>query len=159
MSGMKISTLCILAGLVSGAVAQSNVKHLKMDKSLTEAANTCLECHAENTPQMVNDWKCSRHSHVGVTCIDCHSRAADQPDAAQNCPGVKGTDVYVSPLVSPKTCARCHEQEVREFEQSGHLRARVQIDSKDGMQKLMYHHEGQDHPKFSGGHDQTGCMQ
>lgn len=157
----KISTLmmCLLAGWVAGTRAQSNLKLMKVDKALTAEAKTCLECHAEKTPLIVNDWKESRHSHVGVTCIDCHSREADAPDAAQNCPGVKGTDIYLSPLVSPKTCARCHEQEVREFEESGHLRARKQIESKGGMQKLMSFHEGQNHPEFQGGPDETGCMQ
>ncbi len=156
---MKLFMGCVLAGLVSSALAQSNVKQLKMNKALTDEAKSCLECHAEKTPQLVHDWKDSRHSHLGVSCIDCHSRQADDPTAAQNCPGVKGTDIFVSPLVSPKTCARCHSQEVQEFEASGHLRARVQIDSKDGMQKLIYHHEGQDNPEFSGSPDETGCMQ
>ena len=159
MSGINRLIPCLLAGLVSGGFAQSNVKQLKMNKSLSDDAKSCIECHAEETPQIVHDWKDSRHSHLGVSCIDCHSRAADQPDAAQNCPGVKGTDIYVSPLVSPKTCARCHGQEVREFEASGHLRARVQIESSEGMQMLMYHHEGQNHPEFKGGPDESGCMQ
>ena len=159
MTGTNRSIMCLLAVLGIASLTQANVKQLKVDKFLTDAAKTCLECHAEETPLIVHDWKESRHSHVGVTCIDCHSQPADHPAAAQNCPGVKGTDVYVTPLVSPKTCARCHEQEVREFEESGHLRARLQVDSKEVMQQLMYHHEGQDHPEFSGGPDETGCMQ
>lgn len=161
MSGMKISiiTICILAGLVSATFAQSDVKQLKVDKALTDEAKTCLECHAEETPLIVHDWKDSRHSHVGVTCIDCHSFEADAPTAAQNCPGVKGTNIYVSPLVSPKTCARCHEQEAREFSESGHLRARLQIGPKEDLQKLMYLHEGQNHPDLQGSPDETSCMQ
>ena len=154
-----IRTASILTLLLLGTSVLANVKQLKIDKSLTPEAKTCLECHAEKSPLIVHDWKNSRHSHVGVTCIDCHSRPADQPDAAQNCPGVEGTKIFVSPLVSPKVCARCHSKEAHDFKQSGHLRARLQVDSKEGMQKLMYYHEGQNHPTLKGASDETGCMQ
>jgi ribosomal protein S20 len=137
----------------------SSVKTLKVDRGLTDAGKSCVECHAKTTPGHVNDWKESRHGHVGVSCIDCHSVKKDNPMAAQNCPGVKGTDVYVSVLVSPKTCGRCHPNEVEEFQHSGHARAALQIRAKAGMQALMHHFEGRDHPEFKNSPEATGCMQ
>ncbi|PIE73102.1 MAG: hypothetical protein CSA19_02065, partial [Deltaproteobacteria bacterium] len=35
--------------------------------------------------------------------------------AAQNCAGVQGTELFVTMLVSPKTCGRCHSQEVEQW--------------------------------------------
>lgn len=143
--------LIVLAVVASGAFAASvgdvsAVKTLKVERGLTEAGKSCVECHAKLTPGHVNDWKESRHGHVGVSCIDCHSVAKDNPMAAQNCDGVKGTDIYVSVLVSPKTCSRCHPNEVAEFQKSGHARGALQVRSKAGMQALMHKFEGRNHP-------------
>ena len=35
-------------------------------------AQACIDCHAKKTPNIVSDWKLSRHSQVGVTCVACH---------------------------------------------------------------------------------------
>lgn len=137
----------------------SPTKTLKVDRALSEAGKSCVECHAKMTPGHVNDWKESRHGHVGISCIDCHSVKKDNPMAGQNCEGVKGTDIYVSALVSPKTCERCHPNEVKEFQQSGHARGALQVRAKDGMQKLMQHFEGRDHPDLKHAPEATGCMQ
>jgi hypothetical protein len=137
----------------------TNVKTLKVDRDMTKLATSCVECHAKTIPGHVNDWKESRHGHVGVSCLDCHVVKKDNPMAGQNCDGIKGTDVYVSILVSPKTCERCHPNEVKEFHNSGHARAALQIKAKDSMQKMMYHYEGRDHPQFKNAPAATGCMQ
>ncbi|QKF82677.1 multiheme c-type cytochrome [Halarcobacter ebronensis] len=137
----------------------SSVKTLKIDRDMTKMGKSCVECHAKETPGMVNDWKESRHGHVGISCIDCHQVKKDSPMATQACPGVKGTDVYISLLVTPKTCERCHPSEVKEFQESGHGRAGLQVHAKDGMQKLMNHFEGADNPHTKGSAEATGCMQ
>lgn len=160
---LKKSVLTLLAtsGLLLAANVGnlSSVKTLKVDRGLSKDGKSCIECHAKLTPGHVNDWKESRHGHVGVSCIDCHAVKKDNPMAGQNCDGVKGTNTYVSVLVSPKTCARCHPNEVTEFEHSGHARAALQVRSKKGMQALMHKFEGRNHPKLSGAPEATGCMQ
>jgi len=120
---------------------------------------SCVECHAKKTPGIVNDWKESRHGHVGVSCAACHVVPKDNPMAAQNCKGVQGTNTYVSVLVSPKTCERCHPEEVTEFEHSGHARAALQIASKPAMQALIHKYEGRNNPHLSGVPETTGCAQ
>ncbi len=35
-------------------------------------AQTCIDCHSKKTPNIVSDWKLSRHSQLGVTCVACH---------------------------------------------------------------------------------------
>ena len=81
------------------------------------------------TPGIVNDWRNSRHAHVGVSCTDCHSVEADSPMALIK-EHPKDSKNHVSVLVSSKTCAKCHEKEVEEFNQSGHARGAVQMFAK-----------------------------
>lgn len=161
LAGILSLIVPVQAQEVANAGALSSLKTLKVDRGLTAEGKKCISCHADKNPGIINDWKDSRHAHVGVSCIDCHQVDKDQPHAAQNCDGVKGTEIHVSVLVSPKTCGRCHPVEVEQFSKSGHFRARHQIENrnKDGMAKLMYHHEGQNHPEFSKSPDTTGCMQ
>jgi len=157
---LLITFLASVAFLYAANVGDmSTVKTLKVDRALSDNGKGCVECHAKETPGHVADWKQSQHAHAGVSCIDCHSLKKDNPMAAQNCPGVKGTDTYVSGLVSPKTCERCHPNEVKEFHQSGHARAALQVRAKPAMQSLMQHFEGRDHPTLKDAPEATGCMQ
>lgn len=132
------------------------VKNLKVSHKLDDLSKSCVECHAEKTPGIVADWKQSRHAHVGVSCMDCHSVSADSPMASVKV-HPKDSNNHVSMLVSPKTCAKCHENEVKEFEESGHARGAMQMYAKPGMVKLMYHYEGADHPEYKMSPDTTGC--
>lgn len=147
----------VMLGASVGGV--SDVKTLEIKRALSDEGAKCVSCHAKEMPGHVADWKSSRHAHAGVSCIDCHSVKADNPMAAQNCPGIKGTNIYVSSLVSPKTCERCHPTEVKEFLQSGHARSAIQVRAKASMQSLMQHFEGRDHPKLKNAPEATGCMQ
>ena len=163
---MRILLALVLAiGCVTFAYAgESNVKTLKVERGLTPQARKCIECHAQKQPGIVADWKMSRHAHVGVSCIDCHEVDKDSPMASQNCPGVKGTATYLSVLVTPKTCGRCHALEVKQFDKSGHYRARLQYTGPDGrnyksMTALIEQHEAQGIAKFKHAPEETGCMQ
>jgi len=140
-------------------LAASDVKQIKVNRALTAEGRGCIECHAKKTPGIVQDWRNSRHGHVGVSCIDCHSRPADSPLASQTCPGVKNTQTWISIVVTPKTCSKCHPAEVEQFSKSGHFRAATQIAGKQSMQDLMLKYEGQNHPQFKGGPQETGCIQ
>ncbi len=158
-------TATLTLGLATTAFAvESSIKTLKVERGLSPAGQRCIECHAEKQPGIVADWKESRHGHVGVSCIDCHGVDQGSPIASQSCPGVKGTDIYMSVMVTPNTCARCHSQEVKQFSASGHFRASLQYHDPEGrnyegMKKLMQAHEGQGIEKFKDAADMTGCMQ
>ena len=157
--------MVMIVGLASSAFAQdSNLKTLKVDFGVSAEGKKCIECHAQKQPGIVADWVSSRHAHVGVSCIDCHSVDKDSPMASQNCPGVKGTDTYVTVLVTPKTCGRCHATQVEQFDHSGHYRARLQYKGPDGrnfkgLTALIEKHEGQGMEQFKNAADMTGCMQ
>ena len=53
-----------------------------------------------------------------------------------------GTDVFVTVLVPPSTCGRCHSLELEQFNASGHFRAYHQIVPKDNLHALIRVHEG-----------------
>ncbi len=160
---MLKKVIALLACLFSFAFAESIsdanlVKNLKVDRNLTPLAKGCIECHAKETPGIVADWKNSRHAHVGVSCTDCHSHPADSPMAMKQA-HPKDSNNHVSALVSPKTCEKCHANEVKQFNESGHARGGIQVYAKKGMLDLMYHFEGRGHPDLQISPDSTGCMQ
>ncbi|WP_457755975.1 multiheme c-type cytochrome [Thermodesulfatator indicus] len=117
-------------------------KKLVIIRGYSKEAIQCIECHSKKTPGIVADWKMSRMAHAGVSCYDCHVVPKNSPMASQ-CAGIKGTNIYTSPLVSPKTCAKCHPSEVEQFEKSAHAKmASVPVVESKKMAKLMYHYEG-----------------
>lgn len=131
----------------------SAVRALNMSRGMSEEAAKCVSCHAKNSPGIVQDWKESRHAHAGVSCADCHQVPKDSPS------GFKHGGTQVSILVSPKTCGRCHSQEVEQFNASGHFRAYHQQVPKDSLHALTAVHEGRSHPEFGGAPNETGCIQ
>ncbi len=161
-------SLLFVVGFATSAYAgtvESAVKTLKVDHGISPAGQKCVQCHQEKTPGIIADWKMSRHAHAGVSCIDCHTLDKGNPMAAQNCPGVKGTDMYVSILVSPKTCARCHAKQVEQAGKGGHARGALQYQDpknpgyKTFFEGLVRTHEGQNHPECVESSNITGCMQ
>lgn len=136
----------------------SAVKTLEVNRHLSEEGKACIDCHRTVTPGQVADWKQSRHAHAGVSCIDCHAVPEDSPMAMRHA-NVTDTAVFVSPLVSPKTCGRCHVDAKKQFDASGHFRAYRQIIPKDNLHALVQVHEGRSLPALQNAPDETGCMQ
>ena len=139
----------------------SKTKELIIKRGYSKEALQCIECHSKKTPGIVENWKSSRMAHAGVSCYDCHTVKKSSPMASQ-CEGVKGTNIFTSPMVSPKTCARCHPKEVEQFSKSGHAKlASAPVEDKKKFQVLMYSLEA---GKFAGAPDslrnaarQSGC--
>ncbi|SMF01726.1 multiheme c-type cytochrome [Desulfovibrio gilichinskyi] len=117
-------------------------KELVVKRGFSKDATNCIECHAKKTPGIVDDWKSGKMAHATVSCYDCHVVEKTSPMASQ-CEGLKGTKIFISPMVSSKTCSRCHPQEVDQFLKSGHakLAGNPVIDNKKFI-KLMYYYEG-----------------
>jgi hypothetical protein len=69
------------------------------------------------------------------------------------------SDVFVSVLVPPSVCGRCHAQERDEFDKSGHFRGYRQIIPKDSLHALVFKHEGRGNEEFGAASGETGCMQ
>ncbi len=139
---LKLSLLLALlnAFLITGVWAKakpvypdlSKTKELVIKRGYSKEALQCIECHAKKTPGIVEDWKNSRMAHAGVSCYDCHVVPKSSPMASQ-CEGIRGSKIFTSPIVSPKTCARCHPTEVEEFEKSAH----ATLASRPVVEKLV----------------------
>ncbi|UWG49081.1 Multiheme cytochrome [Halanaeroarchaeum sp. HSR-CO] len=90
------------------------------DETLEEGApvdnetQRCIACHEDNHPGMVEDFKTSAHYDSGISCLDCHEAADDEPSAQKHFGNV------ISPLVTPKDCSDCHAEETEEFHDSMH---------------------------------------
>jgi len=95
-----------------------NLKQFKVDRTISETAQGCIDCHAEKNPGMVADWAESRHAHINVTCLDCHAAGAADPDISKAHMEYEKTPI--SAIVSPKDCSRCHPSEAAEYDRSKH---------------------------------------
>ncbi len=88
---------------------------------------TCLDCHSQTTPGIVEQWRDSAHAKKNVDCYSCH-RASDKDPATFEHYGHR-----IAVIVTPNYCARCHSKEVDQFEKSHHAQAAQFIGSLDNM--------------------------
>ncbi len=75
----------------------------------------CVECHQKENPGIVQQYHDSKHSGRGVQCLDCHKPISGQETMAKD-----HYEVSVVAAPTPKNCAGCHEEAVKEFEASNH---------------------------------------
>ncbi|SEF91794.1 multiheme c-type cytochrome [Oceanospirillum linum] len=162
---LLLLALCLLTFSHGGIAAESNksidmsqVQTISFKRGLSEIDKSCVSCHQKKQPGIVADWKDSRHSHVSVGCYDCHAAREGQPDAQLHNKG-ELKNVYITPLVSPATCGRCHPKEQEQFNQSGHFRAHHQIIPKDSLHALVRVHEGRSNKELGNAPNETGCIQ
>lgn len=85
----------------------------------------CIKCHKNINNAMFLEWSRSKHHEGGVGCYECHKAKAGEPGA------FKHQGQYIEIIVSPKDCAECHEQEVKEFTASHHAKGGRIIGSLD----------------------------
>ncbi|MHA2621474.1 MAG: multiheme c-type cytochrome [bacterium JZ-2024 1] len=71
--------------------------------------SACVNCHQNETPGIVNDWRISKHSQNGVDCSVCHG---DEHTSA--------TDVAKARIPTPDTCGMCHGERVAQFKAGKH---------------------------------------
>ena len=134
---------------------------LAADPPLSEASQSCLECHASVTPGIVADWQRGRMSRVTpaqamkkpaaqrrfsakkvpaalmntvVGCAECHTLNPDKH------PGTfEHEDYKVHTVVSPKDCAVCHPVEEKEYQ--GNLMSQAWVNMvKNPLYLDMAHH-------------------
>lgn len=75
-------------------------------------ADECVDCHADITPGIVNDWKLSKHHAAGVSCDFCHG---GEHTTAEDFAEVQ--------LPTPATCEVCHSEQVEQFSRGKHALA------------------------------------
>ncbi len=80
-------------------------------------SETCVECHAQSNPGIVDHWRGSTHAEKGVGCVECHR--ADRKDVD----GYEHFGWHIATIVTPRDCSRCHVEEAFEFSNSHHSKA------------------------------------
>ncbi len=99
-----------------------DLKVYRIDRSVSEDARECIQCHAEESRGIVADWAASRHAHANVTCLDCHATGAGDVDASKK--HLEHDKTEITAIVSPKDCSRCHPSEAAEYARSKHANTR-----------------------------------
>jgi hydroxylamine dehydrogenase len=92
-----------------------------------QADGACVTCHRKHSPALVMEWERSLHASSDVSCIDCHTAQRGDID------GFLHEGAFVSALVTPKDCGKCHDREVAEFSVSHHARAGEILASLDNV--------------------------
>lgn len=91
------------------------------------ASKSCVDCHGQSSPGIIDHWKGSTHAKKGVGCVECHQ--AQKGD-------VDGFDHYgalIATVVTPRDCARCHQKEAQEFAGSHHAKGGFILASLDNF--------------------------
>src|SRR5215469_6713247 len=72
----------------------------------------CVECHTKVTPNIVSDWKQSKHHEMAIACDTCHG--SDHMTAA---------DAAKAKIPTPETCGQCHDTQLSQFKKGKHSMA------------------------------------
>jgi hydroxylamine dehydrogenase len=145
-----------LAGAVIARAQKSantpKAKEFRIERSMPKQAVACIECHKQVSPGIFVDWSMSRHAGANITCLDCHQTDPAAPgvsathykqyELTNNKWGTAEYRVPVTAVVSPKTCSRCHPDEVKQYDKSKHAHTleiiwKIDLWLKDGMNNAV----------------------
>jgi len=102
---MEVARRYAEVGLVAGSV------------SVPARSSSCVDCHGQSTPGIVDHWKTSTHAATGVGCVGCHEAQNGDADAYTH------YGELIATVVTPKDCSVCHAEVVEEFAKSHHAAA------------------------------------
>lgn len=126
-------------------------------KQMSVESETCVACHKVDNPSIYEQWGSSKHYRANVGCFECHMAQEDEEDAFEH------YGEYISILVTPKDCARCHEKEVHEFATSHHAKGGRILGSLDNiLAEVVEGNQGLVTPGFPHGNSAAavnGCWQ
>ncbi|MBF0563623.1 MAG: hydroxylamine oxidoreductase [Nitrospirae bacterium] len=88
-----------------------------LPKELSNESKKCVECHSSTTVNIYQQWGNSKHFRANVGCYECHEAKKDAKG------GFEHNGFFISVIVSPLDCARCHGKEAEEFMSSHHSKA------------------------------------
>ncbi len=106
--------LCVVAMVVGGTgVAMAKKSGPQAKRS------ACVECHEQATPGIVKQFLGGAMGRSGeVDCADCHGSKHKSAD-----------DARLAEIPTPQTCARCHEEQVQQFNNGKHSLAWVAMEA------------------------------
>jgi len=89
------------------------------------SSKSCVDCHRNSSPGIIDHWMGSTHAVKGVGCVECHQAQKDEPDSFNHYGSLIAT------IVTPRDCSRCHKVEAEEFANSHHSKAGNILESLD----------------------------
>ncbi len=117
--------LSLIAGVFVSVPMMVDAGFFPTEMSVESKA--CVACHKQESPSVYEQWGASKHYRGNVGCFECHNAPKEDKDAFEH------YGEYISILVTPKDCARCHEHEVDEFNSSHHAKAGRILGSLDNV--------------------------
>lgn len=114
--GVFIAVVISTAMIVSAFLIQSHRPKIEVDRpspALVSATGKCADCHRHETSAVVHEYEMSRHSAVGVNCLDCH-----QPSKGQEPLDHKG--FTITRKLSAANCQGCHPDQYKQYLESRH---------------------------------------
>ena len=84
--------------------------------SIPASSSSCVECHNNHSPGIIDHWKGSTHAVKGVGCVECHLAQEKDADAFHH------FGYTIATVVTPLDCSRCHPKVYKEFAQSHHAK-------------------------------------
>jgi hypothetical protein len=79
-------------------------------------SRSCVDCHREQSPGIIDHWEGSTHAEKGVGCLHCHEAQEGDVD------GFTHYNVLIATIVTPRDCGTCHVKETQEFAASHHAK-------------------------------------
>jgi hypothetical protein len=123
----KVLFLAIIACFLLTVTSAFAVTKINIPRNLSKTSQECVECHKETTVNIYQEWGRSKHFRGNVGCYECHEAQSSDTDA------INHEGYYISIIVSPKDCSKCHEKETDEFLNSHHSKAGRIMGSLDNV--------------------------
>jgi hypothetical protein len=113
---MKTSMKPLFTGVILLALALPARAGFTL-KEMSPESIACVACHKKESASIYEQWGSSKHYRGNIGCFECHTANETDPDSYEH------YGQFIATIVSPKDCARCHEHEVEEFNDSHHAKA------------------------------------
>lgn len=123
----KLGIAIIALVLLAPGASVTAEKYRSVPTTLSEESASCVECHEDDMPGLVKEWRISRHYGADVGCYECHAAEPTDPD------GFEHSGFTIATIVSPKDCSKCHVNESTEFQKSHHADAGKILGSLDNI--------------------------
>jgi hydroxylamine dehydrogenase len=125
--------LALVASLTMLITAHAATTTPTKSKEDAQIGQICLGCHKKESPGIVTEWQKSSHANKKVDCYDCHKGKEGDKGVVSHEQDKAGKPIFITTIVSPKTCAQCHEKEVAQQQRSHHAKAAQILASLDNI--------------------------
>lgn len=102
---------------------------LLVPSTVFAAESTCISCHKQITPRIVQDFRAGKMGQAGLDCSTCHGTGHQSEK-----------DIDKVSLPTEKTCQPCHQQQYDQYMEGKHSLAWVAMEAmpKTGLQPHAY---------------------